>query len=296
MADLPGVVVPLLTPLTDNDMVDESSLRLLVNYVIGRGAEGLFALSTTGEFVGLRDQDKVKLVEVVLDANQDRLPVWVGIGDTSTSRVLDNLSRLSLPGVSGFVVTTPFYYTNLSQSELFDHFQTIADASELPVLLYNVPQNTHVHLESSTIVELSQHPNIAGIKDSTGDVSFIQELVVLIGRESTFRIYEGQERVATACLLAGAYGLVSGLANLIPDKLVALRRACLARDLVRANELQQYISDLSRKVSQEYWLTGIKAVAAGLGLGSSRPLKPWRPASEALLLALEAVISELTNT
>jgi 4-hydroxy-tetrahydrodipicolinate synthase len=293
MEELPGIVVPLLTPLTDDDMTDESSLSLLVNYVIERGVEGLFALSTTGEFVGLREQTKVRQVEVVLDANQGRLPVWVGVGDTSTSRVLDNIARLSLPGVSAFVVTTPFYYTELSQSELVSHFSSIADASEIPVLLYNIPQNTHVVLRPPTIVELGQHSNIAGIKDSTGDVSLIQELASTMGSESTFRIYQGQERVASACFLSGAYGLVSGLANLIPDKLVALRQACFDQDLIRANELQAYISDLSRKISREYWLTGIKALAEGLGLGSSRPLRPWRAASEAQRLALRDVIREL---
>lgn len=293
MSEFPGVVVPLLTPLTEEDMVDEGGLRSLISYVTGHGVQGLFALATTGEYLGLLGRSKVDLVEIVLDANSGRLPVWIGVGDVSTIRVLDNISSLSRLGISAFVVTTPFFYGHLSQAELMSHFLSVADASEVPIILYNIPQNTHINLETRTILELSQHPNIVGLKDSSGDISFVQNLISLIGKESAFKVYEGDERVAIDCLNAGAYGLVSGLANLIPDKLVALRDACMRNDQNESIELQRYITDLSCKVGRNYWLTGIKAIAEGLGLGSSRPLKPWRATPIDEDSSLKELIDEL---
>lgn len=275
MSEFPGVVVPLLTPLTEDESVDEKGLRSLIDYVIGHGVQGLFALATTGEYLGLLERTQVELVEIVLDANSGCLPVWVGIGDVSTIRVFENMKSLYQPGISAFVVTTPFFYGNLSQGELVSHFLAVADASEVPVFLYNIPQNTHIHLEPQSVLELSRHPNIVGIKDSSGVVSFVQELVSLIGEESAFKVYEGDERVAVDCLHAGAYGIISGLANLVPDVLVALRDACIEKDEIKTSEIHQYIYDMSCRVGRNYWLTGIKAVAEGLGLGSSHPLRPW---------------------
>jgi 4-hydroxy-tetrahydrodipicolinate synthase len=275
MFELPGVVVPLLTPLIEDDVVDEMRLRSLVDFVTERGVHGLFALATTGEYLGLLEKTKIELVDIILDANSGRLPVWVGVGDVSTIRVLDNMNCFYRPGITAFVVTTPFFYAHLSQAELMSHFQDIADASKVPILLYNIPQNTHIPLEPRTVFELSQHPNIIGIKDSSGEITFVKELIALVGKESAFKVYEGDEHIAVECIHAGAYGLVSGLANLIPDKLVALRYACLNNDQVKTGELEKYINDLSNRVSQNYWLAGIKAAAEGLGLGSARLLKPW---------------------
>lgn len=292
MKSMPGIVVPLITPLLENENIDVVHLRKLIDHVITRGVEGLFALSTTGEFASLNDNQSIEYVEIVIEENNQRCPLWVGVGDVSTRRVLGKIRAFNGLDIDAFVVTTPYYYSGLSQDDLVVHFITIADQSSKPIILYNIPQNTHVNLDEATLVELSIHQNIIGLKDSSGNVSLVQELAASIPETTNFKIYEGQEMLGVACLFGGAYGLVSALANFYPDLLVKMRTACIDKKIDEAYELQKIVSKLSKSISRGYWLPGIKGMANVLGLGSPDPVLPWNKIDESELDHIRKIVSE----
>jgi 4-hydroxy-tetrahydrodipicolinate synthase len=273
MSGDPILPVPLVTPLNGSEDVDGVAVQRVVDHALRGGADAVFALSTTGEFAGLRARARVELVEAVVTAVAGRVPIWAGVGDTSAARVRENVDPLGDLPVDAYVVCAPFYLGGLSQAELERHFLAVADTVPRPVVVYNIPQTTQARLEPATIARLGEHERILAVKDSSEDMSRFQETVRTAGAAGV-PVYQGQERLAAVSLLAGAHGLVSGMGNLVPAVLAALHDACRRADLARARELQQWLSALSTAVSSEFWLCGIKACLEILGLAEEHTLGP----------------------
>lgn len=266
-----GIICPLATPLDPDERLDRPGLLRLLDLVLPH-IDGVFLLGSSGEFPLLRDEVADEVVEVAIAHIDGRLPVYVGVGDTSTARALDRLPRAAQSGADYAVVLSGFYHSVPDQPALETHFLRIAESSGLPVILYNIPQNTGNPLSPSTVASLAEHPNIAGIKDSSGDM--ISFLGFLGARSSTFSVMQGREHLAAASMWLGADGVISALANLTPDLLKRLATAVDRGHREEAIELQREVEEVARVFDQGHWLSALKLSLGTLGIGSGRVVAP----------------------
>ncbi len=267
-----GIICPLATPLDSEENLDLATLHQLLDYIIP-SLDAVFVLGSSGEFAALKEQTARQIVDATLDYVNGRLPVYVGIADTSTARVIENLQRVAGGGATAVVATSPYYYPLADQASLLNHFTRIADASELPLILYNIPQNTHIHLTPTSVQRLAQHPNIIGIKDSWGDMILFQEF--LRAQSDKFAVLQGREQLAAASLWLDATGIVSTVANFAPEMLQQIVSVVRAGNRAEALVAQRQVTDLARVFDQGYWLAAMKTVLLELGIGAGRMAQPF---------------------
>lgn len=264
-ATFTGLIPPLLTPLLPDDTIDRQSVQRLVEHILAGGGRGVFALGSSGEGPFLSLDQRRTLVQDAVEALQQRGLLLVGISECSVRRVREVMTALDLPGVDAFVLTLP-YYGQFSQPNIQRaFFKAVADESTRPLLLYNIPPAVHAVVEPETLAELSQHPRIVGVKDSSGDVERFQRLLWL-SRATDFAVLQGAESVAGLSLLAGADGLVCGLGNLVPAWFTAMIEAAAANQTEQVGEIQQRVVALGRLHTFNHWLSCLKTAASLLGL------------------------------
>ncbi len=284
-----GIVCPLATPLTADGRLDEAVLRDLIDALVP-DLDGLFVLGSSGELTWLPDDVAERVARVAVQHIGGRIPVYVGAGDTGLRRTLDRVARLGDTGADYLVVAAPFYYAVESGARLVDHFATIADGAAAPVVLYNIPQNTHRSLPAADVALLAGHPKVAGIKDSAGDWFAFAEYLRL--RSDAFSVLQGRERLAAISLSSGADGLISGMANVAPRLLGALSAAVIGeRPRAEILELQAQVDELAGIFDQGDWLAGLKCTLGVLGWSVGEPSLPIAPYDEAGRRAVEALLS-----
>lgn len=266
-----GVICPLATPLTDDETTDEGVLRRLVDHLVP-DLDGLLVLGSSAEYALLRPEVAEAVVDIALDQVAGRVPVYVGIGDTGTSRAVANATRLWRPGVAAFAVTSGFYYPSADQSSLVRHFTEVSANVGAPVLLYNIPQNTAGNLDASSFARLADHDNIIGIKDSWGD--FIQFQAYLDSAPDDFAVLQGREELTAAARWMGGAGVVSALANVAPRLLRAVIEAVDRADVAGARRAQHAVDRAAQLFATGHWLTSLKAAIAELGFGTGRSARP----------------------
>jgi dihydrodipicolinate synthase/N-acetylneuraminate lyase len=271
LKDPGGIICPLASPLLDDESLDVKGLRRLIETILP-DLDGIFVLGSSGEFAMLSDEEADKAVSETVEIVAGRLPVYVGCSDAGTKRAISKLKRARHEGVGYVVATSSYYYTVTNQDAMFEHFTRIAEASPLPVILYNIPQNTGVNLQPATVRRLAQHPNVVGIKDSTGDMFQFQELLAL--KRDDFIVMQGREQLAAASLWLGADGIVSALPNIAPHFFRLLTDAVAAGDKESALGLQRSITQLAEIFDQGYWVSGLKAALFELGIGNGSPAQP----------------------
>lgn len=164
-----GIVPSMLTPLDEEERLDRPSVKRLVDYILAGGVDGLFLLGSVGEGAGVRPSVRQQLVEAAVEAVNGRVPVIAGVLQPSTAAVIDEIRALADRGLDGYVATSPYYYGGFNDSELFDHFQRIAEAADRPLLLYSIPSATRIALSAPLVLRLANLPRVAGVKDSSGD-------------------------------------------------------------------------------------------------------------------------------
>lgn len=283
-----GIVCPAVTPLTADGRLNEPVFRGLIDALVP-DLDGLFVLGSSGELPWLRDDVALDVARIAVDHVAGRVPVYLGVGDTGLERTLERTARLGGLGADFLVVATPFYYSVDSERALVDHFATIADAAPAPVVLYNIPQNTHVALTPSVVRSLATHPKIVGMKDSAGDWFAFEEYLALRGEG--FSLLQGREQLAAVSLWAGANGVISAVANLAPRLLQALA-AAVRDDRPRAEVLglQASISQLAGVFDQGYWLAGLKATLQAIGWPVGAPSRPILPYDETQRAAVDVIV------
>jgi len=283
-----GVIVPLATPLDDDERLDTGMFDRLIDHLLP-DVDGVFVLGSSGEFALLDDATRDAVIARAVERVAGRRPVYVGVGDTGTRRAIANARRASQAGVDALVVCGPFYYPVTDQGALRAHFEAVADAADRPVLLYNIPQNTVSALTPDSVVALAAHPNIVGIKDSWGDMFLFQRF--LEARSDAFSVLQGREQLAALSFWAGADGVVSALANFAPARLQALRHAVDAGDRERADVLQREVTALAEVFDQAVWLSVLKVVLAELGFGSGRAAAPLPSVSPEARHAIQTILA-----
>ena len=239
--EINGIITAMATPLTEEGPVNVEGVNQLVNHLINGGVSGLFVLGTNGEFYSLSKEQKLSLAKAAVDAADGRVPVYAGVGGINTEEVISLAKEMKPIGVTALSVITPFLI-QLTQDELIEHYEKVADSSPLPVLMYNIPANTKLNLEPVTVAKLAKHPNIVGIKDSSGDLDQMEEYLN-VTKDEDFSVLVGADSRILKALQLGATGAVAATSNVLTKTDVGIYNAFLADDLDKAEELQKSIDD-----------------------------------------------------
>ncbi len=240
---LTGIVPPMVTPLLDRDELDQPGLIRLVEHILAGGVSGLFVLGTTGEGPSLDYQTRYRLVEETCNLVAGRVPVLVGVTDSSFGESVQLSEFAGGCGAAGVVAAPPYYFP-MSQTDLTRYFLELADASPLPVYLYNMPVCTKTAIEFRTVEGCLKHPNIAGVKDSCGDIAQFQRLLEFRSVRSDWTFLIGPEHLTAEAVLLGGDGGVNGGANLLPRLFTDIYDAALKKDTSRVAELQKQVMEL----------------------------------------------------
>lgn len=243
MNKIQGIVPPMVTPLLDSKTLDEKGAAKIIDRMIDAGVAGIFVLGTTGESQSIPMKLRFDFVALASKLIAGRVPLLVGVTETSLEDSLALAEHACKCGAAAVVAAAPYYFP-ANQKELIGWYTALADASPLPVFLYNMPSKVKVFLNVPTVVELSRHPNIVGVKDSSGNQSYFQSLLYHFAG-SDFAVYMGPEEQMIAAVLCGGDGGVSGGANLFPELFVKAYRAAAAGDVEEARRLQKRIMHLS---------------------------------------------------
>src|SRR5688572_685129 len=272
-----GIFTPITTPFTTDDTVDEAALRRNVDRWMATPLTGLVVLGSNGEAAQLDDAEADRVVELVRERVPPDRPLIAGTGRESTKATIGATARAAAAGVDAVLVRTPSFFKAQMSAEIFvRHYTAVADASPVPVLLYNVTMFTGVTLQVEAVERLSAHPNIVGMKESGSDISYITELVTRTPDE--FTVLAGSATTYFHALCSGCDGGILALAALLPD--ACARMLALVRDdrLAEARALQHWITPLARSVGGTYGVAGLKAALDLTGFTGGAPRPPLLPA------------------
>ena len=289
--DFSGCGTALVTPFRGDGGLDEPALQRLVDWQIESGVEFLVACGTTGEASTLTDGETLRVAETVIGVAGGRVPVIVGCTHNSTREAVARARRLAqLPGLAGILTANP-YYNRPGQEGQFQHFLAIAEAVDLPVVVYNIPGRTGANLEPATVLRLAEIPNIVGIKESSGNMIQITEVLTQVPRQ--FRVFGGDDVLALPTLALGAAGLISVASNAIPVQMAQMVRAALNGDWQLARKINRQFYRLMQAHFWEPSPAPVKAVMALLGRGEDNLRLPMVPVGSATRRRLEMLIGEL---
>jgi 4-hydroxy-2-oxoglutarate aldolase len=293
--NLSGVFAPVTTPYDDRGRVDTGALAANLARYEAHGAAGYLLLGSTGEAAYLEEGEKLELLRAARRAVPAGRILMAGVGLESTAATVQ-LARLAAEcGADCALVITPFYFrSRMSEEALTRHFEAVAEASPIPILLYNVPKFTGLVLPVSVAEALAKHPNVAGLKDSSGDLEKMREVLDRV--PASFRVLCGSVSVFAPALALGAVGGVLAAADVVPEPLVALYRAHVAGDATRAKSLQASVIETGRRVVDAAGVPGIKAAMDLRGLSGGAPRPPLLPVSvderESIRREFERLVAE----
>jgi 4-hydroxy-tetrahydrodipicolinate synthase len=279
-----GVGTAIITPFTIDNKVDTAGLLNMLNYSAENGINYFVINGTTGESATTTKAEKAQILAFAKNNNSRNLPIMYGIGGNNTAEVLEIIAETDLRGVDAILSVCP-YYVKPSQKGIYEHFKAIADASPVPVFLYNVPGRTVASIAVSTVVDLANHPNIIGIKDASCSIETAMELQKYCPTD--FVIVSGDDNLVTAQLSLGFDGVISVISNGFPREFSTMVWAGLTGDFKTARELQLRFLDFDGLLYVESNPVGIKAVAEIKGLCNGRVRLPLAKASDELFEKLK---------
>lgn len=285
-----GIIPAMLTPLDQNGEINEEVLRELTNYLIDNGVHGLFAVSSTGECYGLSFAEKKKLLKIVLEEADGRVPVYAGTGLITTRDTIKMTQLAEKMGVDAVSVITPMF-VRPNNKELYNHFKSVADSVNIPVMLYNNPARTGVNIDSDLLAELSKIDNIVGIKDSSGDMTLIGEFIRKTPAD--FNVLIGKDTLILSGLLYGANGAIASTANLAPKLLVEIYDQFMAGDLEKAKKAQFDLFPLRMSYSLGSFPVIIKDGLKLLGMDAGKTLAPVESLGEQEREELKSILKEI---
>ena len=266
MSKFLGTGVALVTPFRSDSSVDVQALSAIVNHVIDGGVEYLVVLGTTAESVTLSNEEKQLVKQTIVGANRGRLPLVLGVGGNNTAEVVHELRNEDLDAFDAILSVSP-YYNKPTQEGIYRHFKAIAEASPLPVILYNVPGRTGSNVLPETVIRLANDfENIIGVKEAAGDI--VQAMKLIKNKPKEFLIISGDDMLTLPMVLAGGSGVISVIGQGFPKEFSAMVRYGLRGDLDQANHLHFQLMDIIELIFEEGNPAGIKAVFEYLDLCS----------------------------
>jgi len=260
--DIRGCGTALVTPFAGDRTLDVEALRNLVEFQLRAGIDFLVPCGTTGEAPTLEHEEFLGVIRVVVQEANGKVPVIAGVGGNSTNKTCSLLQEVSALGVAGILSVAP-YYNRPTQEGLYQHFKTIAESTDLPVILYNVPSRTSSNIEPATVARLAQISNIAAIKEASGSITQQMELLGLVG--SNFRVLSGDDAFTFPLMALGGVGVISVVSNAVPREMTNLVHALLDGKYDEARELNAKLLPLMRASFIETNPIPIKAALAMMG-------------------------------
>lgn len=288
---LRGVIPPMISPLDATDQVDVEAVGRVANYILDGGCSGLFVLGGTGQGPWLSTSQRDGIIRASVQAAAGRAPVLAGLMLPGTAPARDAALQAADAGADALVVGSPYYFGADAAAQQ-RHVEAILAATSLPVLLYNIPQCTHIPLAREAVAALAAEPRILGIKDSWGDMPYFQSLLTLKLQRPNFRVLQGHEHAAMASLLLGADGLIPGLGNVAPRVMVELVRAGQAGDIETCQRLHAQIYALTGMYTNTLGLPGLYAACALLGLARNVPAEPWIAVAGDDMTTIETILRQ----
>ncbi len=284
---LRGCGTALITPFSGDQLVDEAALERVIELQIGGGVDFLVPCGTTGESVTLSAEEQARVVELTVSVASGRVPVVAGAGGYNTSEVIARARLFAELGADAILSVTP-YYNRPTQNGLFEHYRAIAEASSVPVILYNVPSRTGCNLEPATVVRLAQLDRVVGIKEASGNISQIAEIASLV--DQSFLILAGDDSVVLPVAALGGAGVISVASNLLPREVSELAHFCLEGDFERARTLSRSLLPIFKAMFIETSPIPVKAAMAMAGIIDEVYRLPLVPLAESNRNALRRVL------
>ncbi|GHV32101.1 dihydrodipicolinate synthase family protein [Bacteroidia bacterium] len=274
-----GIIPPMIAPLLDTDILDTQGLENLVEHLIAGGVNGIFVLGTTGEAQHLSIKIKAELIQKTATYIRGRVPLLVGITDTSVYESI-RIAEMAVKNKAAAVVAAPPYFFALGQPELIEYYQLLADKSPLPLYLYNMPSHTKTMIEVDTVEKLAKHKNIIGLKDSSANGIYFCKLLTLFKDRPDFGLFVGPEEMMASMVLMGAHGGVAGGANVYPKIFVDLYEAAVAKDVDKTIALQNKMLQVSQHLYGigrfgSSYIKGIKTALSLKGICSDFLAQPF---------------------
>jgi len=288
-----GTGVALITPFRKQETIDFSKLEPLINNIISNGVDYIVALGTTSEAATMTETERRALQDFIIETVGGRVPIMLGLGGNNTLAVRDTIANTNFDGVSGILSVAP-YYNKPNQRGLAQHFKQIAEASPVPVIIYNVPGRTGVNIQAETTLQLAAEcPNIIGIKEASGNIS--QVMQILRNKPEKFMVISGDDSLTYPMMTMGASGVISVLANALPKEMSSMVKYALKGDVKKALPLHFRMLPLMNAIFDEGNPTGIKALMEIQGQIGNTLRMPLVKSSKQLYNKISALYDEFND-
>jgi 4-hydroxy-tetrahydrodipicolinate synthase len=283
-----GSLVPLVTPLRDGKL-DRDGLERVIEHVLAAGSDGLIPCGTTGESATLSHEEHEQVVRWTIEIARKRVPVIAGTGSNSTAEAIRLTKGAERAGADGALLISP-YYNKPTQEGIFLHYKAVAEASRLPLIVYNIPGRTASKIEPATLARLSRVPGVIGVKEATGSIETTIE--ILAAAADGFAVYCGEDALNFPILAAGGKGLISAVANVAPKPLADMAHAAAEHRWEDARRIHFELLALVKVLFIETNPIPVKTACALLGLCSAEMRLPLTPMTEASLVKLKKVLAD----
>ena len=284
ISNLQGSIVALITPFNADGSVDYESLEKLIEFHIDAGTDALLPLGTTGESSTMTHEEDNDVVRFVVEHAAGRIPVIAGSGSNCTQTMLEKSLMYQQLGADGLLLITP-YYNKSNEEGIYQHFKTVADAVDIPCIMYNVPGRTGCSISVRNVERLAEHPNIMGIKEASGSIAYASDIAHCLGPD--FKMFSGNDDMVVPLMSLGASGVISVWANVQPTLVHEMTRAFLTGDVARARRIQLEGLPLVHALFSEVNPIPVKEACAQLGMCEANyrlPLVPMADANRARLV------------
>jgi 4-hydroxy-tetrahydrodipicolinate synthase len=286
-----GTGVAIVTPFKNDSSIDFAALGRMVNHVINGGVNYIVVMGTTGESATLTKDEKKAIISYVVEVNDNRVPLVLGIGGNNTQEVINCIRHANLSGVDGILSVAP-YYNKPNQRGLFQHFKAIATCSPIPVILYNVPGRTSCNISSETCIELANEcENIIAVKEASGDIAQIMRIIK--GKPDTFSVISGDDMMTIPIIASGGSGVISVLANAFPAATSELVSNSLKSNYKSAREIQLRYLEMTELLFIDGNPSGVKAMLNILDLCQNNLRLPLVPVNRTVYTRIQKAIEEI---
>jgi len=286
-----GLGVALITPFTQDGEVDYTALRRVLDYQLSNGVDFLCILATTAETPCLTAEEKRNIIEIVQEKVQGKLPILLGMGGNNTAAVIENIKNFDFKGIDGILSVCP-YYNKPSQEGLYQHFKAIAEASPLPVVLYNVPGRVGVNMTAETTLRLARDcENIVAIKEASGNFTQIDDIIK--NKPADFDVISGDDGITFPLITLGAAGVISVIGNALPKEFSRMVRLALNGDYNNALTIHHKFTELFKLLFVDGNPAGVKAMMNSMGLIENQLRLPLVPARITTFGQISEIVKEL---
>jgi 4-hydroxy-tetrahydrodipicolinate synthase len=285
-----GVGTALVTPFTRTGDLDEAAVRRLGRRQIDAGVHFLCPCGTTGENPTLTDAERMRIIEILVEESGGKTPILAGAGGYDTRKVIKMAGEMARRGASGFLSVTP-YYNKPTQEGLYQHYRALADSTQLPIIVYSVPGRTGVNVEPATVARLAQIPNIVGVKEASGNVGQMAEILNVVPKD--FLVLSGDDSLTLPLMAIGGRGIISVAGNEIPSEMVQMVEAAERNDFAAARAVHARIQPLMSVNFVESNPQPVKYAMAAMGLLEEHYRLPMVPPSAASKEKINGVLKSL---